>query len=48
MELLGGHTEETMSAMKLVISFAQESTTLNIYNKIAAATTKVAKKAAIL
>jgi hypothetical protein len=46
--LLGGHTEETLSAMKLVISFAQEGITLAEYDKIATETNRIAKKAAIL
>jgi ABC-type multidrug transport system fused ATPase/permease subunit len=48
LELLGGHTEETLSAMKLVISFAQEGITLAEYDKIATETNRIAKKAAIL
>ena len=46
--MLGGHTEETLTAIKLVISFAQEGITLADYDKIATETNKIAKKAAIL
>ena len=48
LEMLGGHTEETLTAIKLVISFAQEGITLADYDKIAKETNKIAKKAAIL
>lgn len=32
LKVLGGHTEETFSALKLVISFAQEDVTLGQYD----------------
>lgn len=48
MEELGAHTEETLSALKLVISFAQENLTLAKYDKIADDTMKVSKKAVIM
>lgn len=33
-EKLGGHTEEALSAIKLVSSFAQEEVTIKKYDKI--------------
>ena len=48
MEKLGAHTEETLSALKLIISFAQEEITLKKYDEMAEATRKIATKAAIL
>ena len=48
MEKLGGHTEETLSALKLIFSFSQEEITLKKYDEIAEATRKIATKAAIL
>ena len=44
---LGGHTEEILSAIKLVVSFAQEDHAIKKYDKIAEETMKVAKKASM-
>lgn len=44
---LGAHTEEILSALKLVVSFAQEDDAIRKYDAIAEETMKVGKKAAI-
>ena len=44
---LGAHTEETLSALKLVVSFAQEDHAIKKYDEIALETMKVAKRASI-
>lgn len=44
---LGAHTEETLSAMKLVLAFAQEDITLKKYDEFAEETRDVSKIAAI-
>lgn len=46
LELLGAHTEETMSAIKLVQSFAKEDLATDKYVKIAKETELICKKAA--
>jgi ABC-type multidrug transport system fused ATPase/permease subunit len=45
LENLGAHTEETLSALKLIISFAQEDITLKKYDNIATETKVISKKA---
>jgi ABC-type multidrug transport system fused ATPase/permease subunit len=45
LEKLGAHTEETLSALKLIISFAQEDITLAKYDKIADDTKVISKRA---
>ena len=47
-EELGAHTEETLSAMKLVVSFAQEGLTIKKYDEIAEKTQKIGDSAAKL
>ena len=47
-EILGAHTEETLSALKLVVSFAQEDFVIEKYDKIAEQTKNQAKKASII
>lgn len=42
---LGGYTEEILAAIKLVVSFGREEETFKIYEKAAAETMKVSKKA---
>ena len=44
---LGAHTEETLSALKLVVSFAQEDLAISKYDKIAEETRNQAKSASI-
>lgn len=46
LERLGAHTEETLSALKLIISFAQEEITIAKYDEIALETRQHSKKAA--
>jgi len=48
LEELGAHTEETLSAMKLVVSFAQEGVTIEKYDQIAEKTRKIGDSAAKL
>jgi len=45
---LGAHTEETLSALKLVVSFAQEDQALRHYDEIAEETRNLAKNAGVL
>jgi ABC-type multidrug transport system fused ATPase/permease subunit len=44
---LGGHTEETLSALKLVISFAHEEITLKKYDDYANSAMTISKKAVV-
>lgn len=44
---MGGHTEETLSALKLVISFAHEEITLKKYDDYAASAMVISKKAVV-
>ena len=44
---LGAHTEETLSALKLVISFAQEDLAIKKYEEMALETKNMAAKAGI-
>jgi ABC-type multidrug transport system fused ATPase/permease subunit len=48
LELLGSHTEETLSAIKLVISFAQEDLSNKKYDEICEVTRNVAVRASQL
>ena len=48
LEKLGSHTEETLSAIKLVISFAQEDLSNKKYEEICAVTRDIAVKASKL
>ena len=47
LESLGGHTEETLSALKLIISFAHEEITLKKYDEYAAKAMKISKRAVV-
>lgn len=44
---LGAHTEEILSAFKLVVSFAQEDLAVEQYEKIALETKNLAKSASV-
>lgn len=44
---LGGHTEETLSALKLVVAFNKESHACDEFNKIALSTRNTAKISAV-
>ena len=48
LKILGGQTEETFAALKLIVSFAQEEVTLKRYNENAAKTCKIAQKFTLL
>ena len=45
---LGAHTEEMLSALKLVVSFAQEDLTIEKYDEIAKKTLELSKKASVI
>lgn len=44
---LGAHTEETLSALKLVVSFAQEDLAVSKYDEIASQSKELATKASV-